>query len=80
VSNVLKHANARELSISVTRTPGRLSLIVADDGKGFDPGGDADGIGLQNVRSRAASLGANVQVDPKPGVGTTVSLECPVVE
>lgn len=80
VSNVLKHAHARELSISVTRTPGRLSVVVADDGHGFDVSAVHDGMGLSNVRSRAAALGALVQVDSTTGNGTTVSLECPVVE
>lgn len=80
VSNVLKHAKARELSIAVTRSPGRLSLVVADDGVGFDTQADSLGIGLANVRSRAAALGATVQVDSVPGQGTTVSVECPVVE
>jgi signal transduction histidine kinase len=80
ISNVLKHANARELSIAVTRGPGRLSLVVSDDGVGFDPAIASTGIGLGNVRSRAAALGAIVQLDSTPGQGTTVSVECPVVE
>ncbi|MBX2973220.1 MAG: sensor histidine kinase [Flavobacteriales bacterium] len=80
VANVLKHAKARELSIAVTRSPGRLSLVVADDGTGFDTSTPTEGIGLANVRSRAAALGATVQVDSTMGKGTTVSVECPVVE
>lgn len=80
VSNVLKHAQAGELSISITRSPGRLSVMVTDDGKGFDPALAGKGIGLQNVRSRAATLGATVQLDSVPDKGTTVSVECPVVE
>ncbi len=80
VSNVLKHAKASELSVSVTRVPGRLSLIVADDGRGFDTQERRAGIGLENVQARAASVGATVQVDSTPGQGTTVSVECPVVE
>ena len=80
VSNVLKHAKARELSIDVTRSPDRLSVIVSDNGLGFDTTKPAEGMGLGNVRSRAASLGGKVQVDSSPGVGTTVSVECPGVE
>jgi signal transduction histidine kinase len=80
VSNVLKHAGARELSISVTRGPGRISVIVADDGRGFDTDAAADGIGLANVRARAAAMGAQVTVNSTPGKGTTVSIEGPVVE
>jgi len=80
VSNVLKHAKARELSIDVTRSPGRISVIVSDNGVGFDITSPAEGMGLGNVRSRAAALGGKVQVDSSPGKGTTVSVECPVVE
>lgn len=80
VSNVLKHADAHELSISVTRGPGRISVIVADDGRGFDTSAAADGIGLSNVRARAAAMGAQVIVNSAIGKGTTVSIEGPVVE
>jgi len=80
VSNVLKHAKASELSIGVTRAPGRLSVVVSDNGVGFDTAHAGSGMGLGNVRSRAAAIGATVQIDSTPGKGTTVSVECPVVE
>ncbi|MFZ1694144.1 MAG: sensor histidine kinase [Flavobacteriales bacterium] len=80
VSNVLKHAKASELTIGVTRAPGRLSVVVSDNGVGFDPSSMSGGMGLSNVRSRATAIGATMQVDSTPGKGTTVSLECPVVE
>lgn len=80
VSNVLKHAAAKELSIGVTRSPGRISVIVADDGRGFDLHAAVDGIGLANVRARAAAIGAHITVNSTPGKGTTVSIEGPVVE
>jgi signal transduction histidine kinase len=80
VSNVLKHAKADQLTIGVTRAPGRLSVVVSDNGVGFDPSTASNGMGLSNVRSRAAAIGATVQVDSTPGKGTTVSVECPVVE
>lgn len=80
VSNVLKHAKATELSIGVTRAPGRLSVVVSDNGVGFDPSMASNGMGLSNVRSRAAAIGATVEVDSTPGKGTTVSVECAVVE
>jgi len=80
VSNVLKHAKASELTIGVTRAPGRLSVVVSDNGAGFDPSSVSGGMGLSNVRSRATAIGATVQVDSAPGKGTTVSVECVVVE
>jgi len=80
VSNVLKHAKASELTIGVTRAPGRLSVVVSDNGVGFDPSSVSSGMGLSNVRSRATAIGATVQVDSAPRKGTTVSVECVVVE
>lgn len=79
VSNALKHAQAKELCIAVTHTPGRLSVVVSDDGRGFDPTTYAPGMGLGNVHSRASALGATIQVDSSPGNGTTVCAEVPVV-
>ncbi|MCB0790153.1 MAG: tetratricopeptide repeat protein [Flavobacteriales bacterium] len=79
VSNALKHGGATELSIDVTRGPGRLSLIVSDNGRGFDPRTATQGLGLANVRSRAAELQGTVQVDTSLGRGTTVSVEVPLV-
>ncbi|MBK6342467.1 MAG: hypothetical protein IPF41_07740 [Flavobacteriales bacterium] len=57
-----------------------MSVVVSDNGVGFQTTEAGDGMGLSNVRSRAASLGATVQVDSSPGTGTTVCVECPVVE
>lgn len=80
VSNVLKHAGASELSIAVTHAPGRLSVLVSDNGRGFDTRATSNGVGLANIHSRAAAMGAQVQIDSTPGKGTTISVECPVVE
>lgn len=80
ISNVLKHAGAHEISVGVTREAGRFSVMVTDDGKGFDPGKAKRGIGLDNIRSRAASIGATIKIDSTPGHGTTVSVEGPVLE
>lgn len=80
ISNVLKHAQASELSVTVTRATGRLSVMVSDDGKGFDASESSVGMGMENVRSRAASIGALLRVDSTPGKGTTVSMEAPVLE
>lgn len=80
ISNALKHANARELSVSVTHVPGHLSVMVSDDGRGFDADAVPQGIGLDNVRNRAAAIGAVVRIDSTPGHGTTVTVEGPVME
>ena len=80
ISNVLKHAQATEMSVDVTRGPGRLSVIIHDNGKGFDTGMHSSGIGLENMRQRAAGIGATLRLESTPGKGTSVSLEGAVVE
>ncbi|MCW5898810.1 MAG: sensor histidine kinase [Flavobacteriales bacterium] len=78
VSNALRHGKPTELSISLTRAPAKLTIIVADNGAGFDPAkvrSEDDGMGLANVRSRAAALGGEVSIDSTPGRGTTVVVE-----
>ncbi|MCC6541756.1 MAG: sensor histidine kinase [Flavobacteriales bacterium] len=80
VSNALKHAKATELTIGVTHAPGRLSVVVSDNGIGFDTSATNGGVGLGNIRARAVALGALVQIDSTPGKGTTVNVECAVLE
>ena len=80
ISNMLKYADATELSVDVTRGPGHISVIVHDNGKGFDPQTPSMGIGLANMRHRAAAIGAILRVESTLGKGTTVSVEGPVAE
>ena len=79
VQNILKHAQATELTLQLIRHPDELTVLVEDNGVGFDPaalGPDA-GIGLKNIESRMAYLGGRAEFDSAPGRGTTVTLEVP---
>lgn len=78
VSNALKHARPTELSIALTRTPARLSIIVSDNGVGFDPQMREEGMGMDNVRDRTEKLGGTMLVDSTISRGTTVSIEVPI--
>ncbi|MGI4873660.1 MAG: ATP-binding protein [Janthinobacterium lividum] len=82
VQNILKHAHAHEMNIQLIRHEYELTLLVADDGRGFDPAALAPGagIGLRNVASRVAYLGGTLELDARPGHGTTVSITVPVRE
>ena len=78
VSNVERHARARHLRVRWTCDGERAVLTVADDGGGFDP---ADAVrpgsyGLQGMRERANAIGARLEIDSEPFVGTVV--ECRV--
>lgn len=75
--NVYKHADASQVRVSLTNRDGRLLLMIADDGRGFDlsklsPA--AAGLGLVNMRERAALAGGEFRLDTSPGRGTTVSV------
>jgi signal transduction histidine kinase len=74
VTNVERHARATQITVSwrCNGTEGRLE--VADDGIGFPVGraGRLDSYGLLGMRERAASIGATLVVDSKPGRGTRV--------
>jgi signal transduction histidine kinase len=78
VSNALKHAKATAITISVTRTTGALNVMVEDNGKGFDMSKVNEGMGLGNLRQRAAEVGGAVQFDSRPGHGTTVTIDVPL--
>jgi signal transduction histidine kinase len=52
-----------------------LQLVVEDDGAGFDPAAPRTGVGLRSVQARVQYLGGTLDVQSRPGHGTTVSIE-----
>jgi two-component system, NarL family, nitrate/nitrite sensor histidine kinase NarX len=81
-SNVRKHAQAHTVTVRLRRSRDGLSVIVRDDGVGFDEGAaPADGhqahIGLQIMRERALRVGAQVSVRSSHDKGTEIRLELP---
>lgn len=78
VSNALRHGRATAVTLRLARSDRELTLLVQDNGTGFDPAGAAAGHGLANMRARAAKLGATVQVTSAPGQGTRVLATLPL--
>jgi PAS domain S-box-containing protein len=79
-TNVAKHAQANQLSISLEEDNAVFRLTIADDGKGFDRSalsrsGKQPGWGLVIMNERAESLGGQIHIESKPGKGTRVVLE-----
>jgi signal transduction histidine kinase len=79
LTNVVKHARARRVSILLTRKDGAVKAVVEDDGQGFDPAaaGD-DGFGLVGMRERLALLGGRLEIEASAEAGTTIAAEVPV--
>ena len=79
ISNVLKHADATQLEISLQGEDGRVRLRVEDDGQGFEPEAafqkEAPSWGLKIMRERIESIGGKVHILSEPGAGTRVTFE-----
>jgi signal transduction histidine kinase len=80
LSNVGRHAAAQTCRVSLRRQGGTALLEIDDDGTGFDvaAAGARGGMGLGNLRSRAASIGGAVEITSVAGEGTTVRISLPL--
>jgi len=81
LTNIVKHARAGAVTISLRPEPGLVTLTVADDGACFD--GEARamaaGMGMASMRERAEAVGARARIESAPGRGTRVLVEVPHV-
>jgi len=76
--NAVRHGQAQHISVSISRDAGHVTLLVEDDGLGFEPAQTSEGIGLANMRRRAEYLNGSLEVASAPGQGTTVAVHVPV--
>jgi signal transduction histidine kinase len=72
LANASKHAAATTIDVTLAHHAGGLDISVRDDGAGFDPA-SAVGDGLVNLAERVAALGGRLNVEARPGAGTTLS-------
>ncbi len=73
VNNALKHSQASKVTIYFTNHPSGIQLQVSDNGQGFPKKKNSKpGIGLHVMRQRANLIGAQLQLESKPGKGTTI--------
>ncbi|HYW58325.1 MAG TPA: PAS domain-containing sensor histidine kinase [Polaromonas sp.] len=82
LANVAKHAGASEADITIERLPGRISLTVRDNGRGFLAGAPRkpQSLGLMGLRERAVLLKGQVEIDSEPGRGTCVKVSIPLAD
>lgn len=84
LTNVVKHAQARNVSVLLERRGRAVVAVVEDDGRGFDVAevrrsqGEDKGLGLIGIEERASLLGGTLTVESRPGMGTTVVVEIPL--
>lgn len=78
LSNVGRHARARNVRVELGLQGEAVVLAVTDDGQGFSPGAAASGMGLRNLRERAESLRGTLEIASAPGAGTTMKVSIPL--
>jgi signal transduction histidine kinase len=78
LTNVVKHASADHVSITLVRKGPAAVVVVEDDGTGFDPAGLRDGaLGIAGMRERVALVGGRLTIESSPSRGTTLVAEVP---
>ncbi|MCG7409819.1 sensor histidine kinase [Paenibacillus sp. ACRRX] len=82
MANVVKHAQARQVTLTMQEADSRIVLVVADDGRGFDMNKTAHGgsYGLSTMRERVDKLGGHMDLVSQPGAGTTIRVYIPLFE
>jgi signal transduction histidine kinase len=80
VNNVIRHAQARHVAVTLKRARERVTLQVVDDGQGFDAQLPRSGrhVGLWSMRERVEQLGGQFEVRSAPGRGTVISAVIPL--
>ncbi len=76
LTNVVKHAAARRVSITLVRKEASAVVVIEDDGQGFEPGAvRAGALGFVGMRERVELVGGRLTVESSPGAGTTLVAE-----
>ncbi len=80
VTNAVRHADAQRIAVRLSCDDAHVTLVVEDDGRGFDPSAravSARRLGLVSMRERATALHGSLHIESNPGHGTTVRAEVP---
>ena len=80
LTNVVKHANATNVSVRLEASSGGwFKLTVLDDGKGFTPDESTEGMGIVGMRDYAEAIGGECVIQCAPGKGTKVIATLPLI-
>ncbi|RYG29942.1 MAG: hypothetical protein EOO01_37480, partial [Chitinophagaceae bacterium] len=74
VNNIIKHAEASLIKVHISGAGGKTTIIISDNGKGYDVESAHDGIGLRNLKERAILANAEIEFLSSPTDGTTVKI------
>ena len=77
-TNIIKYANATNVTISLQTTDNLLRMFIADDGRGMEEGKTIKGIGLKNITGRISIFNGKAGIKTEPGKGFTLEIEIPL--
>ncbi len=80
INNVIKHSNAKYATIQLIKNDDNITLMVEDDGQGFDIDKVKEGMGLHNIKSRIDVFNGKLTIDSQPKRGSTFIIEIPIYE
>jgi len=80
MANVARHARAKNVTLTLMRSDSMVTLVIHDDGIGFDPYDYSHqvGHGLANMQARSEGLGGTFRIRSTPGQGTTITMRVPL--
>jgi signal transduction histidine kinase len=78
INNIINHANAKTATLQIIRNDDVLSIVMEDDGVGFNIDEIVEGHGLISIRSRVDAFGGKINIDSNNNRGTTIIIELPV--
>ncbi|WP_233265936.1 tetratricopeptide repeat protein [Formosa sp. L2A11] len=77
INNILKHAEATNADVQLTRHQDHLNIVINDNGKGFQKN-KKSGIGLRNIKERLHKVQGSLEIDSSPGHGTSITIDIPI--
>ena len=78
INNIVRHSHCTQVYIEFRVNRDSLSLIIKDNGRGFDTAHESDGHGLLSMEQRAKETGGTLQITSQPGEGTVITLTMPI--
>ena len=71
---MVKYAQANKAMFAIKGGTNDLTMMIRDNGRGFDINKSTEGNGLKNMKKRAEEIGGHLMIDSLPGNGTTIQL------
>lgn len=87
INNIIKHANAENATIQFFQSPEQFTVLIEDDGVGFEPKRQfsnktdyKEGIGLLSIRERVHNFNGRLTIESQPGEGTEIIIELSIIK